>query len=106
MDDAILMNENRCRAITRLSDAETAWKIDDAEVFDRLILSMRPVKEEKLDNYLRGAVVLAFDTSDYPLTDGCIIYFKRPNGELFALQLDAVDTDGTEQLLQFTGALL
>lgn len=108
MDNNIIMDEKRYRAIEKLAGAEAAMLIDDAETFGKVIVDAQEVKPRKLDAYLRGAVVLAIELIDTPPTDGIIIYFKRPKGEIFMLEVDALShsKDGSFGRLDFTGAIV
>lgn len=74
--------------ITAIAGPETARKID--KEYDSLIY--KDVDPEEIDDLIRGAVVLGSETIDYPLTDGMILYLKRPAGDVISVAFD-VDAD-------------
>lgn len=72
------------------TDPETARRLD-AGIDDSEYKRADP---ETLDDLTRGAVVLGMETIDYPLTDGMIIYLKRPAGDVIGVLFEV---DGAEQ---------
>ena len=77
--------------ITAAAGPETARRIEQES--DSFIYT--EVDPETLDDQTRGAVVLGMETIDYPLTDGMIIYLKRPAGDVIGLLLET-DADEIE----------
>lgn len=52
----------------------------------------RDIDPEQLDDLIKGAVILGSETIDYPLTDGMIVYLKRPAGDVIGVLFD-IDAD-------------
>lgn len=73
------------RHITTIAGPEVAQKIN--EEYDSLIY--KAIDAEQLDDLIRGAVILGSETIDYPLTDGMILYLKRPAGDVISVAFDA-----------------
>ena len=73
--------------ITEQAGPEIAGRID-AGINDSEYSRADP---ETLDELTRGAVVLGTETIDYPLTDGMILYLKRPAGDVISVlfEMDA-----------------
>ena len=70
--------------IIAIAGPETARKID--KEYDSLIY--KDIDAEQLDDIIRGAVILGSETIDYPLTDGMILYLKRPAGDVISVIFD------------------
>ena len=73
------------RHITTIAGPKAAQKIN--EEYDSLIY--KAIDAEQLDDLIRGAVILGSETIDYPLTDGMILYLKRPAGDVISVVFDA-----------------
>lgn len=74
--------------IAAIAGPEAARKIEQES--DNFVY--KDVDPETLDDLTRGAVILGTETIDYPLTDGMIIYLKRPAGDVIGVLFD-IDTD-------------
>ena len=59
------------------------------------------IDAEAVDDLARDARILGVETIDYPLTDGLIIYLKRPAGDVMALLIEPEpDEAGLYDVLQ------
>ena len=74
--------------IAAIAGPETARKID--KEYESFIY--KDIDPEQLDDLVKGAVILGSETIDYPLTDGMILYLKRPAGDVISVVFD-VDAD-------------
>lgn len=70
--------------------AETAERIDAGIDYSEY----KRADPEQLDKLTRGAVVLGMEPIDYPVTDGMILYLKRPAGDVIGVMFEV---DGAEQ---------
>lgn len=89
--------------IARMTDPETARKLQSESYFDNHIAGHRQaIDGEELDELTRGAVILGVDPVDYPLTDGIYIYMKLPAGDVIALLIESNGQGGDYETLRIS----
>ena len=75
--------------ISNLAGPDVARKLQDSDFFDNHIAGKeKPVDMNRIDELIRGAVVLKTETVDYPLTDGFYIFLKLRSGTVTALYIE------------------